>query len=63
MALFGTVSPEMMQAARVVTGATFALWLGVGLVPPLRPYAWTIRVAMLTLYLAAAAAFVAYALL
>ena len=54
------VSAEEMHAAQVITGAAMALWLGVGLVPALRPYAGMIRGAVLALYLLTAAGFVIY---
>jgi hypothetical protein len=49
-----------MQTARIVTGAAMALWIGVGLVPSLRPYAGTIRGVVLALYLVGCVAFVGY---
>jgi hypothetical protein len=61
MALFDTVSPEMMRSGQMLTGAVLALWLGVGYVPALRPYAGRIRLAVLAAYLVGAIALVAYA--
>lgn len=61
--MFSTVSVEEMQAARIVTGAAMALWIGVGLVPGLRQYAGAIRRAVLTLYLLAFGGFVIYVVL
>jgi hypothetical protein len=53
------VSPELMQTAQVVTGATFAGWLLTWYLPEAvqRP----VRLALLVLYLIGAAALVLYA--
>ncbi|HET7879886.1 MAG TPA: hypothetical protein VFL55_03305 [Acetobacteraceae bacterium] len=58
MGLFDTVSGTELQAARVLTGATMAAFLSVGLVPALRPHAGRIRAVLLVLYLVACIAFV-----
>ena len=58
--MFSTVSGEEMQAARIATGATMALWIGAGLVPGLRQHASAIRAAVLTLYLLTFGGFVIY---
>jgi hypothetical protein len=47
-----------MHAAQILTGATMAGWLVAGFVPR---HAYRIRVLLLALYLAGAAAFVVYA--
>jgi len=52
-----------MQTARIVTGATMAAFLAVGMVPGLREHAGRIRVALLVAYLLACGIFVGYALL
>lgn len=52
------LSPEVMHAAQILTGATMAGWLVAGFVPR---HAYRIRVLLLALYLAGAAAFVVYA--
>jgi hypothetical protein len=52
-----------MQTARIITGAAMAVFIGIGVVPGLRPYASRIRIWLLVLYLLAAGAFVAYVLL
>src|SRR4051794_3799045 len=57
---FDTVSREVMQAARLITGVTMAIVIGVGLMPPLRPYARRIRLAALALYLLGFVAFVGH---
>lgn len=57
---FPLVSDAEMQAASMLTGATMALWLSVGLVPALRRHAARIRLLVLAAYLAAAAAFLLY---
>jgi hypothetical protein len=61
--LFDAVSGEQMRTARIVTGATMAAFIAIGLAPPLRPYAGKLRLALLAMYLLACAAFVAYSLL
>lgn len=61
--MFSTVSVNEMQAARIVTGAAMALWIGVGLVPGLRQHASAIRRAVLALYLLTFGGFVLYAAL
>ena len=60
MALFSSVSAEDMRAAQTITFATLALWIGVGVVPPLRPHARRIRAVVLALYLLGSAGFVLY---
>ena len=60
MALFTTVSAEDMRTAQTITLATFALWLGVGVMPALRPHARLIRRVVLALYLLGATGFVLY---
>ena len=60
MALFSSVSADDIRAAQTITFATLALWIGVGVVPPLRPHASRIRAVVLVLYLLGAAGFVLY---
>jgi hypothetical protein len=55
---FPPVSPQVMQSAQVFTGASFAAFLLVGFLPP--RVQW-LRWAILAIYLAGAAGFVAYA--
>ena len=62
MGLFASVSAEDMRAAQIVTGATLAAFIGVGLVPGLRQHAARIRAVLLAAYLLAFAALVGYAL-
>jgi hypothetical protein len=52
-----------MQTARIVTGVAMALFIGTGVVPGLRQYAGTIRMALLGVYLIACAVLVGYVLL
>ena len=63
MNLFDAVSGEQMRTARIVTGATMAAFIAVGLAPPLRPYARTIRLALVAVYLLGCIGFTAYVLL
>ena len=53
MGLFDSVSAEDMRAAQIVTGATLAAFIGVGLVPGLREHAVRIRAILLVVYLLA----------
>jgi hypothetical protein len=61
--LLDAVSGEQMRTARIVAGATMAAFIAVGLAPPLRPYARTIRLTLVAVYLLGCAGFVAYVLL
>jgi hypothetical protein len=61
--LFGVVSSADMRAAQIVTGATMAAFIIVGLVPGLREHAGVIRVGLLVIYLLVCAVFVAYVLM
>jgi hypothetical protein len=63
MSLFSAVSSADMQAARIVTGATMAALIGVGLVPGLRKHAGVIRGVLLVAYLLTCGAFASYVLL
>ena len=63
MSLLDAVSGEQMRTARIVTGATMAAFIAVGLAPPLRPYAPRIRLALVVAYLIGCVGFVGYALL
>jgi hypothetical protein len=49
-----------LATRRAITGATFALFLMVGFVPGLQPYAARIRVAIAVAYFATAAGFMVY---
>ena len=60
--LFSAVPPEQMRQAQIATGLVMAAFIGVGMVPGLRPYAWTIRLVLLVVYLVTCAAFVAWVL-
>ncbi len=57
-----TVSGEDVRAAQTITGTTFALFLMVGFVPRLRPYATRIRLAIVAIYFVLAAGFMSYLL-
>ena len=58
--MFGTASPEEIRAAQIITLSTFALWMGIGYVPPLRPHANLLRAILLACYLIGCTAFVLY---
>ena len=62
MNLFSAVSAEEMQAARVVTGATMAAFIGVSLMPGMRQYVRTIRWGLLGSYAVICVLFVGYVL-
>ena len=51
-----------MHAAQILTGATMALWIIVGLAPGIKAYATPIRAVVLILYLLGFAGFVIYVL-
>ena len=61
--MFGPVTTEDLHAARIMTGAAMALWLGIGYVPGLKRHAMRIRGAVLVLYLVGCAAIFARAML
>lgn len=63
MSLFSAVSAEDMETARIVTGVAMALFIGTGVVPGLKEHAGRIRMALLSVYLAACVVFVGYVLL
>jgi hypothetical protein len=57
--LFSAVSVEDMRTARIVTGVAMALFVGVSVAPGLRSHAGAIRLALLVIYLAVCAVFIA----
>jgi hypothetical protein len=57
--LFSAVTGEEMQAARLVTGVTMALFVGVSVAPGLRRHAGRIRLGLLVVYLVVCSVFVA----
>jgi len=57
------VTPDEMHAAQILTGATMASWIAVGLIPGLRPHAGRIRLAVLAAYLLGCAGFIVWFLL
>ena len=63
VSLLRAVSSAEMQTARVVTGATMAAFLAVGMVPGLRQHARRIRGVLLVIYLLACGVFVGYVLM
>ena len=58
--IFDQVSDTQMQAARILTGATMAGFLGA---PLFRQHAQRIRLAVATIYIVAVLVFVAYFLI
>jgi hypothetical protein len=63
VSLFDTVSSVDMQTVRIVTGATMAAFIGIGMVPGLREHAARIRLGLLAIYLVACGIFVGYVLM
>jgi len=63
VALFSAVTAEEMQAARIVTGLTMAVFVATALTPGLRRRAAMIRWVLLCAYLVACVGFVGYVLL
>jgi hypothetical protein len=63
MTPFSAVSGNQMRMAQIITGAAMALFIGIGVVPGLRHHAARLRLALLVVYLAACAVFVAWVLL
>ena len=61
--MFGAATADELRAAQIITGVTMALFLTVGLVPGLGPYAGKIRAGVLAAYLLGCVAFVGYVLL
>jgi len=59
---FMTVSNQDVRAVQMLTGTTFALFLMVSVVPGLRTYATRIRLAIVVIYVAAAAGFMIHLL-
>lgn len=57
-----SVSADTMRAAQLITGVTMAIWIGIGVFPPLRPHAHMLRHAVLLLYLVGCLGFIVYAL-
>jgi hypothetical protein len=58
-----TISGDDIRAAQMLTGATFAMFLMVNVVPGLRPYAVRIRLAIVAAYFVATAGFMIYLLI
>ncbi|MBN8905781.1 MAG: hypothetical protein J0H99_03970 [Rhodospirillales bacterium] len=54
---FDGLSPDVMQAGQILTGATMAAWLLAGMLPRHRA---RVRAALLVLYLAGVAGFLLY---
>ena len=63
VSLFSAVSSADMQTVRIVTGATMAAFIGIGMVPGLRQHAGRIRGTLLVVYLLACGIFVGYVLM
>jgi hypothetical protein len=60
--LFSAVSGDDMRTARLVTGAAMALFVAISIAPGLRRHAGRLRLALLVVYLAVCAVFVAVVL-
>lgn len=57
------VSDTEVRSAQAATLGTFALWMAIGYVPGTRRHANAIRLAVLAVYVAGVAGFVAYVFL
>jgi hypothetical protein len=60
--LFAAISAEDMRIAQIVTGATMAAFIGVGLAPGLRRHAGRVRGALVVVYLLICVGFVGFVL-
>ena len=60
MGFLGPGNIAEMHAAQILIGFALAAFLGVGLVPGLRPYAMRIRTGVLAVYLLGCVMFVLY---
>ena len=60
MGFLGAITPTEMEAGRVLSLVTMAGVIGLGLVPPLRPYAHRIRVVTSVGYIGCVLGFIAY---
>jgi hypothetical protein len=58
VSLFSAVTGEEMRTARLVTGVTMALFVGVSVAPGLRRHAGRIRLVLLVVYLVVCSVFV-----
>ena len=61
--MLDTVTVDEMRTAQLITGATMAICIGVGVVPPLRKYAGAVRRAAIALYLVSCVGFIVYLLI
>ncbi len=60
--MLDTVSADAMRTAQLITGVTMAIWIGMGVLPPLQPHAHAVRRVVLALYLAWCLGFIVYVL-
>ena len=60
MGFLKAITPAEVDAGRMLSLVTMAVLVGVGLVPPLRPYARRIQVAITAFYVACVLGFVVY---
>ena len=63
VSLFSAVTTEDMQTARIVTGATMALFVLTSIAPGMRQHATQLRLILLGVYLLACVVFVGYVLM
>jgi hypothetical protein len=61
--MFRAATADELRAAQILTGAAMALFLMVGLIPGLGPYAGKLRAGVLAAYLLGCVAFMGYVLL
>ena len=63
MSPFSAVTGEQMRQMQIITGVAMALFVGIGIVPGLRPHAGRIRLVLLVVYLVTCVGFVGWVLL
>lgn len=63
MSPFSAVSADQMREMQIITAVATALFVGIGVVPGVRPYAGRIRLILLVAYLATSIGFVGWVLL
>jgi hypothetical protein len=63
MDFLGTIRPGEMQAGQALSFATMVALLGPGLIPPLRPFGYWIRLVAAIVYIGCLLGFVLYCVL
>jgi hypothetical protein len=63
MDFLGTITPGEIRAGQALSFATMATLIGHGLIPPLRPYGYWIRLVAAAVYIGCIVGFVLYCVL